>query len=257
MTIRQTARKVIAITARGPRTPILATLGALALGACTPTVPDSGAGVGFQDYNSYIRNSYAQPAQPSAPAPVAAAAPSAPSGGFSTAAASAALDRASGTASPGAISTGNATLGNTVNDAPMGAIPMGGTNSRISDENDFNAVAARESISSDADRIARNRQQYVVDQPGALPTRPEDSGPNIVQFALSTSHSPGQQMYKRSARAQRKDATIPCAQYASADLAQQAFLAQGGPDKDKLGLDPDGDGFACGWNPNAFRNALR
>ncbi len=36
-------------------------LASVALQACTPTVPDSGSGVGFQDYNSYIRG-----AQPSA-----------------------------------------------------------------------------------------------------------------------------------------------------------------------------------------------
>jgi hypothetical protein len=29
-------------------------------------------------------------------------------------------------------------------------------------------------------------------------------------------------------------------------------LARGGPDKDPRGLDPDGDGFACGWDPAPF-----
>ena len=31
------------------------TLAAVALAACSPPVPDSGAGVGFQDYDSYLR----------------------------------------------------------------------------------------------------------------------------------------------------------------------------------------------------------
>jgi hypothetical protein len=34
-------------------------------------------------------------------------------------------------------------------------------------------------------------------------------------------------------------------------------LANGGPERDKEGLDPDGDGFACGWDPRPFRSALR
>ena len=36
--------------------------------------------------------------------------------------------------------------------------------------------------------------------------------------------------------------------------AQRAFLAAGGPDQDRLGLDPDGDGFVCGWSPLPYRS---
>ncbi|MFZ1340854.1 MAG: hypothetical protein WAS26_17580, partial [Paracoccaceae bacterium] len=56
------------------------------LAACQPSVPESGAGVGFQDYNSYIRNSYAPPS--AAPA----AAPAQVKPGFDPASASAAID---------------------------------------------------------------------------------------------------------------------------------------------------------------------
>ena len=45
--------------------------------------------------------------------------------------------------------------------------------------------------------------------------------------------------------------------YASPDKAQQDFLAKGGPDRDRLGVDPDGDGFACSWDPRPFRTALQ
>ena len=41
------------------------------------------------------------------------------------------------------------------------------------------------------------------------------------------------------------------------DVAQEAFLAQGGPQSDRKGLDPDGDGFACDWDPRPFRAALQ
>ena len=50
--------------------------------------------------------------------------------------------------------------------------------SSISDEQDFAAVAARETIESDKERLARNRAQYQVIrpdqvvQPGALPKVP-------------------------------------------------------------------------------------
>ena len=227
--------------------------------ACAPSVPDSGAGVGFQDYNSYIRNSYSG----APPAGVSAAPQAAAPTGFDPAAAAAAIDRAEGVQAPLAT-TPMASLpaGNTGirprGDAPAGIKVENGevihSNPSISDENDFNAVSARESIESDAQRIARNRAEYVVVQPGAVPVRQGDSGPNIVQFALSTTHAPGVAMYKRG---RAKDATVACARYASPDLAQQDFLARGGPEKDRNGLDPDGDGFACGWDPRPFRTALQ
>ena len=37
------------------------------------------------------------------------------------------------------------------------------------------------------------------------------------------------------------------------DQAQQDFLAKGGPERDRMGVDPDGDGFACAWDPRPFR----
>ena len=40
-------------------------------------------------------------------------------------------------------------------------------------------------------------------------------------------------------------------------LAQEEFLRTGGPERDKLGVDPDGDGFACAWDPRPFRTALQ
>lgn len=129
-------------------------------------------------------------------------------------------------------------------------------NAGISDEQDFNAVSARETIESDKERIARNRAEYVVVQPGALPTRPGDTGPNIVEFALATKHAPGVQMYKRSGLSVRS-ADSACAKYSSPDQAQQDFLAKGGPDRDRMGVDPDGDGFACAWDPRPFRTALQ
>lgn len=240
-----------------------AALAALLVAACTPTTTPTGPGVGFQDYNSYVRG--AAPAPAGAPVTVPP-----PGGAFDPAAASAAIDRAQGVApvasvTPTPLPTAVAAAPTDNAERPRGGAPAGireeagevtPNNTGISDEQDFNAVAARETIESDAERIARNRAEYVVVQPGALPQRPGDTGPNIVEFALATRHAPGVQMYKRSGLGIR-DVNSACGKYASPDQAQQDFLAKGGPDRDRMGVDPDGDGFACAWDPRPFRTALQ
>lgn len=40
-----------------------------------------------------------------------------------------------------------------------------------------------------------------------------------------------------------------CTAYATPRAAQAEFTARGGPERDPLGLDPDGDGNACGYRP--------
>ncbi|OYU19602.1 MAG: hypothetical protein CFE34_04465 [Rhodobacteraceae bacterium PARR1] len=262
------------------------TLAAVTLVACGPSVPDSGAGVGFQDYDSYLREQEAAAARASTLVdPVTGLplnTPAAPAGtGFSTDIASAAIDRAAGT-----LPVGTAPIGtvNPVATAPS-AVPVydpnapldpnrprgnepttiAGTTSEmtgiagsavagggISDEQDFNAVSARETIESDKERIARNRANYTVIQPTAVPERAANTGPNLVEYALSTTHTPGTQMYSRSS-IRLTDPNVACARYTSSDFAQQAFLEAGGPQRDRKGLDPDGDGFACAWDPRPFR----
>lgn len=243
------------------RAPV-ALLVVLSVTACAPPIPESGPG--FQDYNSYMRE---RAANPSAAQPVA---PAAADTGFSPAGASAALDRAQGVNIPAASPDQGAIIGGTgtAGARPRGLTPDGikeeagetvhytgnaASNSGISDEQDFDAVASRESIQSDKERIERNRAQYQIDQPGALPTRSGNEGPNIVQYALSMTHPLGTQVYSRSGFG-RKDNTAACAKFASPDLAQEWFLANGGPNRDRRGLDPDGDGYACTWDPTPFRN---
>lgn len=248
-----------------------AALMSLALAAaCGPQVPDSGPGVGFQDYNSYIHGAY----PPAGAAP--AAAPASPSAPFDPAAASAAIDRADGvSALPlDAAAASDTMAGYTAPAAGYTAPPVDATGARprgnapagikeesgemanvgISDENDFNAVAARETIASDKERIEENRAQYVVIQPTDLPVRPGESGPNIVDYAIKTTNAPGTPLYKRSGADRSASA---CAKFASPDLAQTEFLSRGGPERDRLGVDPDGDGFACSWDPRPFRKALQ
>jgi hypothetical protein len=251
--------------------PILALwCAALVAAACAPTVPNSAAGVGFGSYTDYMRDrdaalsaGRAPPMSPLTPAPQGSET------GFSADRIGAAIDRADPAAPPPAPVPGAAPLPPLAADGsrPRGNEPstiraesgemdgIAADTAGISDENDFAAVAQRETIESDAERIARNRSQYTVDQPTAVPERPGSTGPNIVDFALSTTHAPGTPVYRRSGL--RGDADGRCGRYTSPDRAQEAFLEGGGPDRDKLGLDPDGDGFACSWDPRPFRTALQ
>lgn len=131
-------------------------------------------------------------------------------------------------------------------------------NPDISDEQDFDAVSNRQTIESDAARLERLRQEYTVIQPEALPSRPGSVGPNVVEYALSTRHPVGTQLHRRTGANQSQEALARrCAAYVSADAAQREFLNRGGPRRDPRGLDPDGDGYACAWDPAPFRAAAR
>jgi hypothetical protein len=127
----------------------------------------------------------------------------------------------------------------------------------LSDEQNFDAVAGRETIESDAERRAAQaavRQQVA---PTAVPERPRDVGPDIVEYALSAPNVRGQEWYSRSILSGEGRFRRNCAGYATPDDAQRDFLARGGPDLDRRGIDPDGDGFACGWDPAPFIQAFR
>lgn len=84
-----------------------------------------------------------------------------------------------------------------------------------------------------------------------------DGAPNLFVYALSTTHNVGQTLYNRSHPLRWRRWESACAQFPSQDLAQEAFLAAGGPERDPNHLDPDGDGFACWWDPAPFRQAAR
>lgn len=128
-------------------------------------------------------------------------------------------------------------------------------NPSISDEQNFDAVASRESIESDAERLQQRRVARTEVAPQPIPQRPSDRGPNIVAFALQTTNAVGQPVYRRSGTVSQTKFKSACARYPSSDQAQEAFLNSGGPRSDRRGLDPDGDGFACSWDPTPFRTA--
>ena len=126
----------------------------------------------------------------------------------------------------------------------------------ISDEQDFEAVAARETIESDRERLARQRAQYQVIEVTSVPAPGDAAGPNIVAFALSVQHAPGTEVYRRLNPLRWSRWENACLQFRNQDAAQEAFLARGGPQRDPDNLDPDGDGYACWWDPTPLRQAM-
>ncbi len=267
----------------------------LALAACGgPEIPESGAqaGVGFGDYQSYLKqreaaltNGGAAPApmgtatvanagaaigaeavattslgstSPSAPLPasILAAVPGGPMGQTPAPVQPVGQPLGQSVGQPlGAPLTTSSTLGTVSNTsaAPMAPPPV--THSAgISDENSFDAVAGRETIASDKERLAQMRANYQQVTPTALPSRSGDTGINLASYALSANNTLGQSVYARGGM-HLTSSERACRKFASPDLAQRAFLQAGGPQKDSKNLDPDGDGFACSWDPRPFQAA--
>lgn len=125
----------------------------------------------------------------------------------------------------------------------------------VSDEQDFTAVAQRESIESDARRLSQQRANRVDFVPQAIPEREGSS--NVAEYALNSINVVGNKIYERPAP--RRMATTlneRCTAFGSGYAAQQAFLDAGGPESDEFYIDPDGDGFACNWTPDIYRSLV-
>ena len=241
----------------------------LALAACTPPIPDSGAEAGF-DTSPFDApppagtTIFGEPLVPpvqiestslDAPAAAPRSAGSSSSAG-SLRADSGSADIASETAA--ALSAAQSNSGQApLQASPSNPAPLVIANAGISDENDFGAVSSRQTIESDADRIAQNRSQYQVIEPSAVPVRQGDAGPNVVSYAFSTNNPLGNRIYSRTGINLRAKSARNCAGYRSPDLAQQAFLEAGGPRRDRLSLVPDGDGYACDWDPILYQHAVQ
>jgi len=251
-------------------------LAVFALAACEvtpPAVPDSGRGVGFGDYAQFeldrarreaqltgqqvgtpLSATQPQPAAPTIPSEIANATPT---------------NQAIPTSDLAAAGIGaNAASTAGVSTTPLNAMSGGPTgetdeererrlanNPEISDENNFAAVSSRETIESDAERRAEQAQALIVVDPVPLPETRANSGPNIVSYAINAPNQKGQEWYSRSILSGESRFSSNCATYGSPDAAQRDFLSRGGPERDPRGIDPDGDGFACGWDPAPFRSA--
>ncbi len=222
---------------------LISGVSAVVLTACTSqTVPDSGQGVGFNDYATYeLERAQREAELRGEPIPTGTGIiPTTTTGVTSSDLAAA------------GINTGGTTEDVTATDTGATAAPLGG-NSEISDEQDFGAVTSRESIESDAERRARQAAAYQLIEATSLPDRNGNVGPNIVQYALQAPNNRGESVFDRSGLSGENRFTRNCAKYRTPDDAQRDFITRGGPQRDRLGIDPDGDGFACGWDPQPFR----
>nr|WP_319250079.1 hypothetical protein [uncultured Celeribacter sp.] len=208
----------------------------VALAACETPVPNSGAGVGFGSYADYQAQREAELI---------------------------ANGQGQGSASAGAMDTQSlsqeaAAAIDAAENTPRTGTPSAVSNAMgISAENSFDAVSSERSIEEDKAFVEANKEAYVTIQPTAVPPRPTRDAGTIVEFALSTTNAVGQPIYSRLIPGAASRAARNCAKYASADLAQEDFLANGGPERNAKGLDPDGDGFACSWDPAPFRLAAQ
>ena len=240
---------------------VLGACAVAALAACQPAAPeDSRFGVGFdQTFDAQRANRDAALAAgngvPAAPSVSAQPLPTSGSAADTAAQTTALLAQTSQSNDAEALAAAASNSGV----APVVASPSNpppavvDNATGISRENNFDAVSGQRSIESDAARLAANRAQYQVIQPQALPER-TDTGPNIVAYALATSHPVGTKVYRRSGFNAKNRFARSCSQYRHQDHAQTAFLAAGGPKRDRAGMDPDGDGYACRWDPSVFRN---
>jgi len=211
----------------------------LGLAACDQPVPDSGAGVGFNDYAQYeLERAQREAALQGTTGPTLA------------------QNGAIVPPAPGVSTTELAEAGIVPVEADGTAAETQtalASNPDISDEQDFSAVSSRESIESDAERRARQAAAYQLIEATALPDRSGNAGPNIIQYALQAPNDRGEPVFDRSSLSGEGRFQRNCAKYRTPDDAQRDFISRGGPQRDRLGIDPDGDGFACGWDPQAFR----
>ena len=224
------------------------------LSACQPAVPDSGfgdipdpgRGVGFDSFEAEKQRRDAALAG-SAAAEGSAAATAAET---RRVLASTSPNGSGGQGTTAATNSGVEPL----NASPSNPAPAVVDGGGISRENNFDAVSSQRTIAADSQRIDANRAQYRLVEPEALPNRVK-TGPNIVAYALANSHPRGTQVYKRFGINRTGKYQRACGKYPRPTEAQIAFLEAGGPQKDRLGMDPDGDGFACDWDPAPFRQA--
>ncbi len=262
---------------------ILPLLSLAALAACQPSVPDDTAGgVGFGSYSEYQQQREAQLAQQrnqqmqTVQGPVQDGAvpygAGTPASGAPTASELMQAGIGQGQLTPSAPIAPNEPLtamppatSPAIPDMPpetpavpqqpaVAAEPQ--SHAGISDEQDFAAVSSRESIESDKARMEQNKAQYQQVQPTELPERTgaAEAAVDLVQYALNAPNRKGETIYPRS-RIALANSERACGRYDTPEAAQQAFMRSGGPQRDPKNLDPDGDGFACHWDPTPFQKA--
>lgn len=164
-------------------------------------------------------------------------------------------------AAGGAVAMGSAAADpaavDPVTGLPVAAPPMAPANEGsalgISDTQNFAAVTSRETIEENKARLEANKANYVQIQPAALPEREKEAQVSIVvSNAVNAPNRLNERIYERGApKPEVTDAA--CMSFTSEEKAQETFLAAGGPKRDPKRLDPDGDGFACKFDPTPYQ----
>lgn len=235
----------------------------LSLSACVSQEVQPERGVGFQDYTlyqqqqAYLARARTQAAAPpvyqtaAAPAPLAAGAPApvfaaapppqmgAPAAPDGTLGAQTLAALGAPAAAPAAPAPGGEVQ-------PLRQVEVA--------ELPLSALGTQALSSGGAETVAPAPAVAQAPAPAMIAAPAQASGNNIVAFALATSHPVGQKAYRRANPLGNAMVTRACGRYPSPGMAQEAFLTRGGPERDPMGLDPDGDGYACGWDPAPFRN---
>ncbi|MDG2474569.1 MAG: hypothetical protein P8M50_04730 [Paracoccaceae bacterium] len=95
------------------------------------------------------------------------------------------------------------------------------------------------------------KKKRTVVEPNQTDDLDQKSEVNIALYARQNLNAVGNKIFNRIQT--KKNNSDPCLRFLSADDAQRFFLEKNGPDSDFWNLDPDGDGFACKWNPEQYR----
>lgn len=112
---------------------------------------------------------------------------------------------------------------------------------------DISGVAPSVTVQATAAQVPQNPQVVTSGHyPGSVPV--------LTSYAYQERQNPGVSTYQRTGGSIAAAARL-CSNYASGDIAQRAFIASGGPVIDPRGMDPDGDGFVCGWDPRPLRQS--
>lgn len=252
----------------------LISLAVLGLAACQPAVPNSAQGVGFGDYATYLKTREAElrgqaPAASSTPptASTAATAPTSaaivpPGGGYGT------TGFGATPATSAAIAAQGQGSGGTALEAAASAAPQGTLGAEALAALQATAPASAAPVSGGAGAPLSALSEGTLTPSAAAPvsvapvpgaavsgaTISGAGGPNLAAYALSAPSTYGQPYYRRGGL-KLGSSERACRKFISPDLAQTAFLERGGPERDPGNLDPDGDGFACGWDPRPFQTA--
>ena len=102
-----------------------------------------------------------------------------------------------------------------------------------------------------AEFLSEARKKRIIIAPEQIEQPDRNSNVNLALYARQTPNLVGKKLYLRLSRKSKKSNS--CLRFLSQEDSQRFFLEKGGPEKDLWNLDPDGDGFACEWDPEPYR----